>query len=105
MYAQSQCVVASAVRERAAKQGWDSLGRRGAEEGVRGIPVGAFQPDALPRRTRHSSPFTPSSDQCLVCIIFVCLLPLRHALCIVYRGQVVRVHFSCLLKETLGREA
>ena len=37
--------------------------------------------------------------------LFICLLPLRHALCIVYRGQVVRVHFSCLLRRPWDRRS
>lgn len=57
--------------------------------------AGPLPPSALP-----SGPLTPPSSQCPVCIIFVCLLLLRYVLCIMCGGQLVQVHFSCLLKET-----
>lgn len=47
----------------------------------------------------HSGLLIPPSGQGPICIIFVCLLVLRYVLCIMSRGQLILVHFSCLLKE------
>lgn len=42
----------------------------------------------------HGSLFSPPSDRCLVCLGFVCLLPLRHVLCTMCRSWVVQVFMS-----------
>ena len=70
LYPQPQCC------HRAVREGPGArLGLTGTEWWPRrlsGIPVGTFQPDAMTPSALRSSLFTPSSDQCLVCITPVC---------------------------------